>query len=155
MYRFEEVAPRADYVVIDVEGHELKVIEGMNLEKNYKNYPMLQIEVGGTWVDPTRSAMSMFQSEFVDMMISDLGYKVFLMGEKSNEPVYLPLTKQMVRDSCQYKGNSKCPLCYLDGNLLAIHPSHVRKDIVSHVYENIKNGLNIREAKLRYQKANQ
>eukprot|EP01083_Nonionella_stella_P182753 658407_1 len=44
-----------DYVVIDVEGWEEHVLRGMTLEQNYKQFPMFQVELGGTWVDKRHS----------------------------------------------------------------------------------------------------
>ena len=38
------------YVVVDVEGHEPKVLRGMHLERGYaKRFPLFQYELGGTW----------------------------------------------------------------------------------------------------------
>lgn len=39
------------YALIDVEGHEMSVINGMNLERLRTTFPIFQIELGGTWVD--------------------------------------------------------------------------------------------------------
>ena len=39
------------YALIDVEGHEMGVIAGMNLAQLRDTFPIFQYELGGTWID--------------------------------------------------------------------------------------------------------
>lgn len=130
------VKHKVDYIVVDVEGHEIEVITGMDLAKNAELFPVIQVELGGTWIDPDRSNMKMTQSEFVHYL-SDFGYSVFLMGqlEEDKSGVLLPINDVIIRQACTHKGSNG--LCYVQGNLVAVHPEFVRKDLWPIIQKNV------------------
>merc|ERR1719487_1247246 len=80
------------YALIDVEGHEVPVIHGMNLEKLKTVFPVFQYELGGTWVDG-RHAGSLTQEDTARYLQS-LGYIVFLMGHDADKPLLAQMTPE-------------------------------------------------------------
>lgn len=114
--RSEDI-PEVSYALIDVEGHEMAVIHGMNLEKMKTTFPVFQYELGGTWGNDPRHTGTMTQEDAARYLES-LGYSIFLMGEKDGEPLLAPMTPEAfaeARSCCEYKQN---PVVH--GNALAV-----------------------------------
>ena len=69
--------------IIDVEGHESKVLQGMDLSNRASDFPVLAYELGGTWAKgDTRRAGSWLQSDAA-RFLTNLGYKLYLIGSNS------------------------------------------------------------------------
>ena len=66
--RVEEVT----YALIDVEGHEGSVIQGMKLETHRDTFPVFQYELGGTWKDARSSATNWTQADLAAYLSAEL-----------------------------------------------------------------------------------
>lgn len=143
------VKRKIDYTVLDVEGHEIEVTIGMDLENNRHLFPIIQVELGGTWIDPDRSSMRMTQSEYIHYLNS-FGYDVYLMGQLEDDAKHLtgallPINDAIIRNACTHKGSNG--LCYVQGNLVAVHPEHIREDLRAELKHNVEEAVE----KLRFQ----
>jgi len=118
-----------DFAIIDVEGHEVEVILGMNLEKNYMSFPMLQVELGGTWVDDRHT--SIWRQGDMARYLSSIGYSIYLMGwdwEKTQQPCLLKIHPNIFDDGFFLRGDGQRDnRFYVQGNLLAIYHEYVRE----------------------------
>lgn len=134
------VKEKVDYIVIDVEGHEVEVIKGMNLKENSHLFPIIQVELGGTWIDPRRSSVRMSQSEFV-AYLEEIGYQIFLMGETKLEKkgVLLPVNAAMIRDARTDIGSNG--FYYVQGNIVAIKADHIRIEFWKSTKENVQKSV--------------
>ena len=121
-----ELQNGALYVLIDTEGHEPRVIRGMELarEENQARYPLFQYEVGATWgrLDP-RHHNDSWTEEIAARHLHDCGYDVFLIGTCG----------WLWVDSDFFAlGGAVTPI---DGNVLAMHrkfaPALVKQDILA------------------------
>ena len=119
-----ELQNGALYVLIDTEGHEPRVIRGMELarEENQARYPLFQYEVGSTWgrLDP-RHHNDSWTEDIAAQHLHDCGYDVFLIGTCG----------WLWVDSDFFAlGGAVTPI---DGNVLAMHrkfaPALVKQDI--------------------------
>lgn len=108
--------PEVSYALVDVEGHEMPVVHGMNLEKLKTTFPVFQYELGGTWVDK-RHAGPMTQADAAKYLES-LGYSIFLMGaDASNNPVLARMTPEAFSEAkCVQEGGK----FFVQGNALAV-----------------------------------
>ena len=68
-----------DYVTIDGSGHDSEIVLGMNLVKNYKKFAMIQLTLGGTWVDERHSKFEWRQGDLLRYLQS-MEYRLYLMG---------------------------------------------------------------------------
>eukprot|EP00494_Astrolonche_serrata_P023548 UN23806 len=68
-----------DYVVLDAGGTQVEALLGMNLEDNSQFFPMISIELGGTWINPTLHKNMWSQGDMARYLES-LGYELYLMG---------------------------------------------------------------------------
>ena len=134
-----------DYVLIDVEGFEVNVVRGMNLEQNVHKFPMFQVELGGTWVDG-RHSTDWTQGDLAEYL-ENLGYDLFLLGgDKSwnqhidkkygfdvrGNPKMLRVYSEMWRNGGTLRcssGSCHNGSQYVQGNLLAVNLKFVRMEI--------------------------
>lgn len=105
------------YAVIDTEGHEPKVIRGMELhkEESQKLFPLFQFEVGGTWADE-RHGDDPWNIEDTVKHIEDAGYEVYMIGEEYWMRVYHSFFTDQYFNRFN-AGNGK----YAEGNILCVH----------------------------------
>jgi len=104
------------YALIDVEGHEMSVIAGMDLQRLRHTFPVFQYELGGTWVDG-RHAGNMTQADAAGYL-TGLGYRIYLMGHTNyGVPVLSPVSPSIFKDArcVQERGRY-----YIQGNALAV-----------------------------------
>eukprot|EP01084_Bolivina_argentea_P034331 63536_1 len=142
-----------DYVIIDVEGFEVNVIKGMKLETNYMKFPMIQIELGGTWVD-ARHATNWTQRD-ISQYLESLGYILFLLGGDRSYDFWidknygfdirgiaklLRIYSNLFDVNIMRGDNGRCPKGqeYVQGNLLSVHIEYIRKDIKNVMYNKLK-----------------
>lgn len=128
----EQQLKEVAYALIDVEGHEVKVLRGMRLEERAHTFPLFQYELGGTWAD-SRHATNWTQADAA-AYLEGLGYTLYLMGERGSGsrggpgPVLMPVThatfrahvKCGIRPGSHAKRSGPFPL---HGNALAVHSS--------------------------------
>jgi FkbM family methyltransferase len=121
---------KTNYVLIDVEGYEPKVIRGMDLskEKNQERFSLFQFELGGTWArnDP-RHANDWSQRDMVQYL-SDFGYDFFLIGDVNwmkIQPSFFDEGNHMLDE-----GYGK----FIQGNLLCLHPKFAAKNVKETVF---------------------
>jgi len=107
--------PEVSYALIDVEGHEMPVVHGMNLEKLKTTFPVFQYELGGTWVDG-RHAGPMTQEDAAKYL-EGLGYSIFLMGQDAGDPVLARMSPEAFTAAECVKENGKA---FIQGNVLAV-----------------------------------
>jgi FkbM family methyltransferase len=106
------------YVLIDVEGHETPTIRGMDLEQNAATFPIIQWELGQTWIDD-RLDGNMTQTDMT-AYLEGLGYTMFLMGVdlETEEPLLMRVSEGFMKDTgCTTNGG---PKSFIEGNALAI-----------------------------------
>jgi len=108
--------PEVSYALIDVEGHEMPVVHGMDLEKLKTTFPVFQYELGGTWVDG-RHAGNMTQEDAARYLES-IGYSLFLMGvDAHGKPVLAQMTPEaFTAATCVEEGGKT----FVQGNALAV-----------------------------------
>ena len=101
---------------------------------------MIQVELGGTWIDPRRSSVRMSQSEFI-AYLEKIGYQIFLMGETKakKKGVLLPVNAAMIRDARTDVGSNG--FYYVQGNIVAIKPDHIRPEFWKSTKENVQNSI--------------
>lgn len=100
--------------VIDVEGFESKVIQGMGLKDNLKHFKIFAFELGGTWVD-SRNPSSWRQQDACAYLENN-GYNLYIIG-KTN---LMRVNRQFFAESKHFNEGSGY---FVQGNLLAIHNS--------------------------------
>ena len=101
-----------DLVVIDVEGHEPEVIQGMQLELNFLRYPIIMYELGGTWADSRHS--SSWTQYHMAMYLDQLGYGLYLLGCED----VLPVDKTFFNSSELLQDEGFGP--FIQGNVIAV-----------------------------------
>lgn len=67
-----------DFVIFDVEGHEVEAVLGLKLERYRRRFPVIQYELGGTWAD-SRHTSNWTQADMAEYL-QQLGYELYLMG---------------------------------------------------------------------------
>ena len=103
--------------IIDVEGHEPKVLQGMDLSNRASDFPVLAYELGGTWAKgDTRRAGSWLQSDAA-RFLTNLGYKLYLIGSNS----LLSVDAAFFEES---KALDEGYGPFVQGNLLAVWEEH-------------------------------
>ena len=86
---------RVAYALIDTEGHEVSVVQGMRLERNRHVFPVFQYELGGAWLSK-HHATSLTEKDMAEYL-EGLSYRLFLIGSMRraatgrDEPVLLPI----------------------------------------------------------------
>jgi len=114
---------KVDYLLVDAEGYETPIIQGMQLhvEEHRKKFGVFQYELGGTWerADPRHPKGSW--SQFVTAIyLESLGYELYLIGCDN----YLRVSSMvfaMTHDEV------------LGGNCLAVHPAFANANILENV----------------------
>ena len=125
--RIEEVI----YARVDVEGYEVRVIEGMRLDRNMLKFPLFQYELGGSWVD-SRHASNMSQADFA-AYLTHLGYELYLIGEIffQETPVLLPILPEDFH-ACAARRTGGCVeedgRYFIQGNALAVLKDFQKKN---------------------------
>lgn len=102
------------FSVIDVEGFESKVIQGMGLKENLKHFKIFAFELGGTWAD-SRNPSSWRQQDACAYLENN-GYNLYIIG-KTN---LMRVSRQFFAESKHFNDGSGY---FVQGNLLAIHNS--------------------------------
>ena len=113
------------YLVIDVEGHEPKVIRGMKLEqpRNQRRFPLFQYELGGTWAEKdARHGNDLWTQQATALHLTEHGYWLYLIGEFHWLRIFPETFTQVEMGT---SGNAKNGF-FLQGNCLALHPVHAR-----------------------------
>ena len=120
----------SNYVLIDVEGYEPKVIRGMKLEevKNQRRFSVFQYELEGTWArnDP-RHGKDWSQKQMAAYIVS-FGYDLFLIGSQN----WLKIVPEFFEE-----GNHMANEGYgrfIQGNLLCIHKKFTNKNVKEFVF---------------------
>jgi FkbM family methyltransferase len=120
-----------NYVLIDVEGYEPKVIRGMDLakEKNQKRFSIFQFELGGTWAmnDP-RHAKDWSQRIMAQYLV-DFGYDLFMIGEDNwmkVQPSFFDEEGGHMWD----EGYGR----FIQGNLMCLHKTFAAKNVKELVF---------------------
>jgi FkbM family methyltransferase len=106
-----------NYVLIDVEGYEPKVIRGMDLskEKNQKRFSLFQFELGGTWARNDPRHANDWSQRIMGQYLADFGYDLFLIGDVNwmkIQPSFFDEGNHMLDE-----GYGK----FIQGNLLCLH----------------------------------
>lgn len=122
------------YLLIDVEGHEPKVIRGMQLEepRNRQRFSMFQYELGGTWAErDNRHGGSNEWSQFdTAKFLEQNGYSLFLLGTDD----LLLVDSDFFREDGNIAMEDESYGKFIQGNLLALHTHFAPQAIVSAVY---------------------
>lgn len=121
------------YAIIDVEGHEQEVIQGMELEYKANRFPIFQYELGGTWADSRRTGC-LTQFTFA-VYLQSLGYELFLIGEKNEKPYLLKTPPEFYRYSIENtegfeQGGQKY---FVQGNALAINWQYLEQSTKEYI----------------------
>ena len=126
----EKGVQTTNYLLIDVEGYEPKVIRGMHLneEKNQRRFSVFQYELGGTWArnDP-RHDKDWSQKIMAEYVVS-FGYDLFLIGSQNwmkVQPAFFEEGSHMVNE-----GYGK----FIQGNLLCVHKKFSAKSVQDLVF---------------------
>jgi FkbM family methyltransferase len=125
------------YAIIDVEGHEMGVIAGMELGRLRDTFPVFQYELGGTWVDE-RHEGNMTQADAAEhfgydareahthlqalhmaaaQRLTGMGYRIYLMGHENGVPMLSPVTPKVFLDAKCVQENGRY---FIQGNALAV-----------------------------------
>lgn len=124
-----------DYLAIDVEGFEGRVLRGMRLDDpaNRARFAAFQYELGGTWCDPTRNFGEPWSQRKAAEHLAGLGYDLFLVGTTG----FLPVTPAAFGPPAEggagrfYPGSAKQGqgACHwIQGNVLALN-AHARPEL--------------------------
>lgn len=99
--------------IIDVEGHEAKVLQGMDLPARAAQFPVIAVELGGTWAprDPRRAG-SWLQADAA-RFLTNVGYRLYLIGADA----LLPVNEKFFADSRALDAGRGT---FVQGNLLAM-----------------------------------
>ena len=108
-----------DYLAIDVEGFEGRVIRGLRLESNAARFPCFQYELGGTWCG-NRHAGEKWGERDAALHLLEHGYDLYLIGKDGYLPIHDASTLGWIT------GERNCR--YSSGNILAMN-AHARPDI--------------------------
>lgn len=107
------------FTVIDVEGHEPKVIRGMHLEKerNQKRFAHFQFELGDAWAlnDP-RHGRDAWSLALTIGELEKYGYEMFLVGTNG----WIQVDSSFFENGVGLKKNNGHGM-FVPGNVLAIH----------------------------------
>lgn len=114
------------YAVIDVEGHEPKVLRGMQLESHAKRFPLFQYELGGTWGHHDPRHGHDWTQERAASYLKDAGYELYLVATTG----WLRITPDFFPVASFLNGGDGC--C-ANGNVLAVHPGYAPPAIVAAV----------------------
>lgn len=115
------------YVVVDVEGHEPKVLRGMHLERGYATrFPLFQYELGGTWGHHDPRHNNDWTQGRAAGYLQDAGYELYLVATTG----WLRVTPDFFPAASFLNGGDGC--C-ANGNVLAVHPDHAPPPIVAAV----------------------
>lgn len=122
----EKNISRVEYTTIDVEGHEVNAIKGMELqqESNRNRFPAFQFEVGGTWAsDDPRRIDGATPVKDMAVYLTRLGYSIFMIGRKSI----------IIDDIDTFFNKSDKALNGrpVDTNMLAVHKKYAHPVIIS------------------------
>lgn len=98
-------------VLIDVEGHEPKVLQGMNLYRYRSTFPIFAFELGGTWMDDRNP--STWNQSGTAQFLTDLGYDLFLIGRRG-------LMEVSARFFAHSRVHNEGTGFFVQGNVLAV-----------------------------------
>lgn len=124
------------YLVIDTEGHEPKVIRGMELEHahNRERFSLFQFELGGTWAEQdARHGGDAWTQYTTAAYLHNLGYDLFLIG--FSEWLHVQPTFFMTEDNPSVLDEGFGP--FVQGNLLAMYKTvhqGLRRSILRNTY---------------------
>jgi FkbM family methyltransferase len=113
---------KVKYLVIDTEGHEPKVIRGMDLHdfKNQKKFYLFQFELGGTWAEnDKRHGKDPWSQRETAAHLEKYGYDLLLIGPE--EWLYVRADFFQTSDNPALLDEGFGP--FVQGNLLAMHRS--------------------------------
>jgi hypothetical protein len=128
----EHAVEITNYVLVDVEGYEPKVIRGMALEneKNQRRFSAFQYELGGTWAkrDPRHGATTEWSQKIMAQYLTDLGYHLFLIGSNN----WLKVSPAFFDEGghMEDEGFGK----FIQGNLLCLHKTFSAKKVKEMVF---------------------
>jgi FkbM family methyltransferase len=113
-YLAENHIPRVCMAIIDVEGFEPKVLQGIPFGSTSPSVPLIAFELGGTWAD-SRNPTNWTQATAAAYMASK-GYNIYLMGQNELMPVddNFFSNSRSLNEGYGY---------FVQGNALAVHSS--------------------------------
>ena len=115
---------RVLYIVIDTEGHEPKVIRGMNLNvtENQKRFPLFQFELGGTWAAAdNRHWNDPWTQKTTIQALEEWGYSTFMVGLNDWLAVDKDFFEEEGNPAMENGGFGK----FIQGNVLAVHRNFI------------------------------
>eukprot|EP00392_Amoebophrya_sp_AT5.2_P007918 g7937.t1 len=132
-----------DYVVIDVEGFEPKVLRGMQLEdeENRRRFPLFQLELGPSWAErdarhhgvTTTGGQSanetQWTQEYMAKTLEGYGYQLFLIGMSGYLQVSPFFFSPLHRHTADDGGGP-----FVWGNLLAMHKQYADEHLQKKIY---------------------
>lgn len=123
---------RVEYCAIDVEGHEVKVILGMELEMNQQKFPAFQFEIGSIW-DGTdaRRASNEWTIQQMFSYLTNLGYTVFIIGR--GPTLQIDDFSFFDRAFSMTRKDRKAPHNFLWSNLLAVHEGTAHPALITSI----------------------
>ncbi len=136
-FAFENNINETIYVLIDTEGHEPKVLRGMNLDSidNQKKFPIIQYELGGTWAQhDNRHSNDPWDQKKTAIYLEQNGYKLFLIGEEEwlyIESDFFTLDTNKLAENDGYGA-------FIQGNVLAVHTKYIKKKILKGISKYFK-----------------
>lgn len=123
------------YVVIDTEGHEPKVLRGMQLKniENQRKFPLFQYELGGTWAENDNRHNDKWTQQTAARHLEDCGYQLFLIGTKEWLSIDANFFDEIGNPALTNEGYGN----FVQGNVLALHsrftPGPLKEQILRHV----------------------
>ena len=121
------------YLVIDTEGHEPKVIRGMELENpaNRVRFPMFQYELGGTWAErDNRHGRDPWTQYTTAYWLESLDYDLFMVGPKEWLYVKSQFFQLHNNPAALDEGYGQ----FVQGNVLALH-RQAHRDLRRSIFE--------------------
>ena len=115
---------RVLYIVIDTEGHEPKVIRGMNLNvtENQKRFSLFQFELGGTWAAAdNRHGNDPWTQKTTIQALEEWGYSTFMVGLNDWLAVDKDFFEEEGNPAMENGGFGK----FIQGNVLAVHRNFI------------------------------
>ena len=121
---------KTNYVLIDVEGYEPKVIRGMDLssEKNQKRFSLFQFELGGTWAAADPRHGNDWSQRAMAQYLVDRGYDLFLIGSVNWMKIHPSFFEEGPHMMDEGYGR------FIQGNVLCLHRRFATRPVTETVY---------------------
>jgi hypothetical protein len=125
------------YTLIDVEGHEPRVLRGMKLHdlSNQRRFPIVQYELGGTWAERDKRHFSGNETEWTQKQAAEHmrsnGYELFIIGTNNWMRVDPEFFEEGDHSLDEGRGR------FVQGNLLCLHLHFCPSRIMRHVLQSV------------------